>query len=73
MTIIQVPDEIAAHVGIAVARYCRQLRRDGHVPPPELAQLAGRLVGDDPVTRRRKLGAARTRRYRQRQREARAS
>ncbi len=35
---------LAAHVGIAVRSHCRQLLRDGHEPPAELAKLAEALM-----------------------------
>jgi len=73
--VIQVPDELAQHIGIALLRYIRAVERDGLVAPPELARLAGELMRDGAVTaaRRRELSAARSRRWRQRQRERAAS
>jgi len=74
--LLQVPDHLAAHVGIALLRYIRAAERDGLTPPRELAGLAGELTRDpqrDAASRRRALAAARSRRWRARQREARAS
>jgi len=74
--LIEVPDALAAHLGVALLRYIRQARRDGGHVDTGLVELAGYLCDErrrhDVMARREQWRRA-SAQYRARRRQARAS
>jgi hypothetical protein len=73
--IVDVGDQLRPYLAVAVADLVKQLRRNGQPVPAELAALAAALWPErdrhaepDPAASRRQLAAARSRRWRARQR-----
>jgi hypothetical protein len=70
--VIQIADEHAALLAVALRRLARDLERDGYALPGDLGKLADALLSPEHVAtcRRAEQNAARCRRYRARKRQA---